>query len=34
LFDDRFSFIQAYNGWDAPIPGMSREAVLKVGYSF
>ncbi|MBC7865886.1 MAG: TonB-dependent receptor plug domain-containing protein [Bacteroidia bacterium] len=32
LLDDKFSFIQPYNGYHAPLPGPSREIVLRLRY--
>jgi len=33
LTDDKFDFIEPYIGWDAPLPGPSREFVLKLDYN-
>ena len=32
LLDVRYSFIQPYNGGSAPLPGPSREVLLKFSY--
>ncbi len=32
LFNKSYSFIQPYNGYHAPLPGPSRELVIKVSY--
>lgn len=32
LTNERFLFIQPYNGGHAPMPGMGREFILKIGY--
>jgi len=34
LLNDDFSYIQAYDGGDAPLPGLSRELMTKITYSF
>ncbi len=34
LFDQRFHFIQPYNGGHAPLPGPSREILLRLRYVF
>lgn len=33
VFDARYSFIQPYNGGDAPLPGPSREFTIKFSYN-
>ncbi|MFL5764273.1 MAG: TonB-dependent receptor plug domain-containing protein [Bacteroidia bacterium] len=34
IFDQRVKYIQPYNSYHAPLPGPSRELVLKLSYSF
>lgn len=34
LLGQQFEYLQAYDGWDAPVPARSREAVGKLSYSF
>jgi len=34
IFNDKFRFIQPYNGGHNPLPAPSREIVFKVGYKF
>jgi len=34
ILDTKYSFIQAYNGWHSPIPGKSREFIIKLNYNF
>jgi outer membrane cobalamin receptor len=34
IFNDKFRFIQPYNGGHNPLPSPSREIVFKVGYKF
>jgi hypothetical protein len=33
ILGTEYPWVQAYNGFGAPIPGPSREFVLKVGYN-
>lgn len=32
IFDSKYSFIQPYNGYHAPLPGPSREILVKITY--
>ncbi len=34
ISDSKYSFIQPYNGWHTPIPGKSREYLVKLNYNF
>jgi outer membrane cobalamin receptor len=34
IFNDKFRFIQPYNGGHNPLPAPTREIVLKIGYKF
>jgi len=34
LLDEEDQFLQPYNGWHAPLPGPSREYVLRLSYRF
>lgn len=34
IFNDKFRFIQPYNGGHNPLPAPSREVVFKIGYKF
>lgn len=34
IFDQKIDFIQPYNGGHAPLPGVSREFIIKLSYTF
>ncbi len=34
IFNQKYSYIQPFDGWHAPFPGPSREIMLKVKYNF
>jgi outer membrane receptor for ferrienterochelin and colicin len=34
IFDQRIKYIQPYNSYHAPLPGASRELILKLSYTF
>lgn len=34
IFDEKQSFVQAYDGWNRPLPGEGRRASVKVVYDF
>ena len=34
ILDEKYAFLQPYNNWHAPLPGPSREYVLKLTYNF
>jgi outer membrane receptor for ferrienterochelin and colicin len=34
ILDADFKYIQAYNGWHSPLPGQSREFIIKLNYNF
>lgn len=34
LFNSDYQFVQPYNGWHSPVPGISREFLVKLNYNF
>jgi outer membrane cobalamin receptor len=34
ILNDEYGYLEAYNGWDTVVPGLSREYVGKISYAF